>query len=49
MELIEYKKLIRALKMRDTTKYETWDNIMGTTSRMRTVEPLHTTSWMIPL
>lgn len=28
MELIEYKKLIRALKMRDTTKYETWDNIM---------------------
>lgn len=28
MELREYKRLANALKMKDSNKYETWDNIM---------------------
>ena len=28
MELREYKRLANALKMQDSTKYSTWDNIM---------------------
>lgn len=28
MELREYKRLANALKMQDSNKYSTWDNIM---------------------
>ena len=28
MELRKYKRLANALKMKDSNKYETWDNIM---------------------